>query len=175
MEKVEIERDINKIEYLMEDVSERREAVNLLYKKLERSLAIQKLCPDAFDYGSCLAYWFTDDVMKPRLGIERGDGSTITFSFDDVPVFFKMDEAKKRGITGRDNNRTSNTPPVRQVPREDHRQEIQKHQIQSGSLELTPSDQALPLLTSARDTECRSLGTTEDTLYRAQKNASLCI
>ena len=50
--------------------------------------------------------------MKPRLGIERGDGSTITFSFDDVPVFFKMDEAKKRGITGRDNNRISSRDNV---------------------------------------------------------------
>lgn len=95
---VEIE-DNKTVEERMEEISERRERLDILYKKLERSLAIQKLCPTAFEHGSCTAYWLTikDEAAYQ---IRKGDGSTITFEFDDVSESIKLEEAKQRSLTG---------------------------------------------------------------------------
>jgi len=66
---------------------------------LKRSLQIEDMCPSAFEHGTCKAGWRTDENRNPVFGIVRGDGSTITFSFDEVPDFFKLEEAAKLGIT----------------------------------------------------------------------------
>jgi hypothetical protein len=87
------------IEDTLKGIIEKRERVNELYDKLERSFALQKLCPDAFEHGKCSAYWMTDKDRKPVFQLAFRDGSTITFPFDEVSDFFKLDEAAKRGIT----------------------------------------------------------------------------
>ena len=107
-----------KIEDAFSDLSKKRERANDLHKQLEYSLALQKLCPIAFEHGTCKAGWKTDENRKPIFEIERADVSTITFPFDDVSDFFKLEEAAKRGITGgrRDNPSAIKTnDPVGQV------------------------------------------------------------
>ena len=88
-----------KIEDTLSDLFKKRERAQDLHKQLEHSLALQKLCPTAFEHGSCKAGWRTDENRKPIFEIVRSDGSTITFPFDEVPDFFKLEEAAKRGIT----------------------------------------------------------------------------
>ena len=89
-----------KIEDTLSDLFEKRERANDLHKQLEHSLALQKLCPIAFEHGTCKAGWRTDENRKPIFEIVRADGSTITFPFDEVPDTFKLEEAAKREITG---------------------------------------------------------------------------
>ena len=88
-----------KIEDTLSDLFKKRERAQDLHTQLEHSLALQKLCPTAFEHGTCKAGWRTDENRKPIFEIVRADGSTITFTFDEVPDFFKLDEAAKRGIT----------------------------------------------------------------------------
>ena len=97
MMKVEIEEN-KSLEERMEEISEKREHLDILYKKLERSLVIKKLCPTAFEHGSCTAHWFTDGG-EAFYKVRKGDGSTITFEFDDVPESIKLEEAKQRSLS----------------------------------------------------------------------------
>jgi len=115
MKKVEIE-DNKTVEERMEEISERREHLDILYKKLERSLVIQKLCPTAFEHGSCTAYWFTDGG-EAFYKVRKGDGTTITFEFDDVPESIKLEEAKQRSLSQhRDMKRQVNRNPGENGP-----------------------------------------------------------
>jgi hypothetical protein len=66
---------------------------------LEKSIYLKKLCPTAFDSGSCKSYWKTDGSHRPIFEIKKGDESTVTFAFDSVPDFFKIDEANRRNLT----------------------------------------------------------------------------
>ncbi len=94
-----------KIEELVSSLRKERERANDLHDQLERSLALQKMCPSAFDCGKCTAIWKYDDNRNVIFEIMRGDGSTITIPFDEVSDFFELEEAVRRGITGgrRDN------------------------------------------------------------------------
>ena len=86
-----------------------------LFKKLEHSLALQKLCPIAFEHGTCKAGWRTDENREPIFEIVRADGSTITFPFDEVPDFFKLEEAAKRGITEIPSRFRHNDPVAKEI------------------------------------------------------------
>lgn len=100
------------IEDTLSDLFEKRERANDLYGQLEHSLALQKLCPTAFEHGTCAVAWGTDEFRGPVFQISRSDDSTITFPFDDVPELFKLEEASKRDITGHlgwDRSRARNT------------------------------------------------------------------
>ena len=45
------------IEDTLSDLFEKRERANDLYGQLEHSLALQELCPIAFERGTCSAGW----------------------------------------------------------------------------------------------------------------------
>ena len=104
-----------KIEDTLSDLFEKRERANDLHKQLEHSLALQKLCPIAFEHGTCKAGWRTDENRKPIFEIVRSDDSTITFPFDEVPDFFKLEEAAKRGITEKQNMFRHNDPVAKEI------------------------------------------------------------
>ena len=70
--------NLKKIKNTLSDMFEKRERANDLYSQLNHSLALR----------------------EPIFQISRSDDSTITFSFDDVSDFFKLQEASRRGITG---------------------------------------------------------------------------
>ena len=94
---------MSKARTLFNNLREKREQTAELYDKLDRSLALQDLCPVAFEHGSCKAGWVVEESGQDRnavFRITRGDGSTITFPFDEVPDTFKLEEAAKRDITG---------------------------------------------------------------------------
>ena len=92
--------NLKKIKKTLSDMFEKRERANDLYSQLNHSLALQELCPIAFERGTCSAGWKTNEAREPIFQISRSDDSTITFSFDDVSDFFKLQEASRRGITG---------------------------------------------------------------------------
>ena len=92
--------NLKKIKNTLSDMFEKRERANDLYSQLNHSLALQELCPIAFEHGTCTAAWGTDEFRGAVFQISRSDDSTITFSFDDVSDFFKLQEASRRGITG---------------------------------------------------------------------------
>lgn len=104
-----------KIEDTLSDLFKKRERAEDLHKQLEHSLALQKLCPIAFEHGTCKAGWRTDENRKPIFEIVRADGSTITFPFDEVPDFFKLEEAAKRGITEKNVMFRHNDPVAKEI------------------------------------------------------------
>jgi hypothetical protein len=90
-----------KIKEAMAHLSELREKVNEDYKRLEQSIELQALCPDAFEHGSCSSSWIVNDE-KPMFQIKKGNGETVTFEFAAVSDAIKLDEVARRKITWRD-------------------------------------------------------------------------
>lgn len=84
---------MNALEQLekIREMSARRDA---LLRKLERSLAIRALWPDAFAFGACKSTWAGTPTGRTlagityalRLKITDGIGNTREFAQDDVPA-----------------------------------------------------------------------------------------
>jgi hypothetical protein len=90
-------RDYTKIKEQMEMISGLREEVNENWKKLDVSLRIEQLCPDAFEHGSCKASWqFVENAVVYQ--IKKGNGDVVLFPFNDVPDEFKNEEIERRAL-----------------------------------------------------------------------------
>jgi hypothetical protein len=90
-------RDYTKIKEQMEMISGLREEVNENWKKLDVSLRIEQLCPDAFEHGSCKASWqFVENAVVYQ--IKKGNGDIVLFPFNDVPDEFKNEEIERRDL-----------------------------------------------------------------------------
>ena len=90
-------KDYTKIKEQMEMISGLREEVNENWKKLDVSLRIEQLCPDAFEHGSCKASWeFVENAVVYQ--IKKGNGDIVLFPFNDVPDEFKNEEIQRRSL-----------------------------------------------------------------------------
>ena len=74
-------KDKCKSEELIQKIKDLRKLQDKKLEQLERSLAIQSICPDAFKYGSCSSYTKTKctafgDKFESFI-ITRGDGSKV--------------------------------------------------------------------------------------------------
>lgn len=90
-------KNYTKIKEQMEMISGLREEVNENWKKLDVSLRIEQLCPDAFEYGSCKTSWeFVENAVVYQ--IKKGNGDVVLFPFNDVPDEFKNEEIQRRDL-----------------------------------------------------------------------------
>ena len=90
-------KDYTKIKEQMEMLSELREQANEDWKKLDVSLRIEQLCPDAFEHGSCKPSWqIVEDAVVYQ--IKKGNGDIVLFPFNDVPDEFKNEEIERRDL-----------------------------------------------------------------------------
>jgi len=97
----------NAIEDKIRELKEMSEAHAKLIEQLELSIQLEQLWPKAFEHGSCKSKWESRSSAtngRPThdtccyFTITRSDGSTYSIPWNDVPDFFKHDEAKRRGI-----------------------------------------------------------------------------
>lgn len=90
-------KNYTKIKEQMEMISGLREEVNENWKKLDVSLRIEQLCPDAFEHGSCKTSWeFVENAVVYQ--IKKGNGDVVLFPFNDVPDEFKNEEIQRRDL-----------------------------------------------------------------------------
>ena len=90
-------KNYTKIKEQMEMISGLREEVNENWKKLDVSLRIEQLCPDAFEHGSCKASWeFVENAVVYQ--IKKGNGDVVLFPFNNVPDEFKNEEIQRRAL-----------------------------------------------------------------------------
>ena len=90
-------KNYTKIKEQMEMISGLREEVNENWKKLDVSLRIEQLCPDAFEHGSCKASWqFVENAVVYQ--IKKGNGDIVLFPFNNVPDEFKNEEIERRDL-----------------------------------------------------------------------------
>ena len=95
----------------LNELNKKRAELDETYKELERSVRLHELWTslrhnDVFAHGPCSTKWTWEESkfsLVPRdnvyFVITRGDGSSHSVPWKDVPDFFKHDEAARRGIT----------------------------------------------------------------------------
>jgi len=74
-------------------------------KKLEISLVLDDLWPEVFAEGPAKTSWINSAKEGVQFKVTREDGQFRLFNFKEVPELIIRDEAKRRGITGKNSQR----------------------------------------------------------------------
>ena len=94
---------MDRVNEVINELRSQGEERDKLLDELEHSLMIEKMCPEAFDYGKCKTSWKWIEDGKyhhAAMIITRGDGHEIMFDLEDVPSKVLKSAMKARGFTG---------------------------------------------------------------------------